>query len=138
MKFSRYVKKCLDELEASPEAESDMVLVHLVKLQRLTEQIQNLISQDEDDDIPGMPRAPMSVYQGAFEVEIQRLWQSMPPGLKDNSRIHSGEANPRSLAVMLMYCHAQNFFEYTSPRQPSAFTSLHQWKRLSSGVCPNR
>lgn len=138
MKFSKYLRRCLDDLEASPESESDVVLVHLVKLQRLTEEIHNCTSKDEEDDIPGMPRAPMSAYQGAFEVEIQRLWHSMSPGLKDNSRIHLEETNSRFLAVMLIYCHSQSFYGYTTPPPPSAFTSLHRLKRLSSRACPSR
>lgn len=87
MKFSKYLKRCLQDLEASPEYESDKILVHLVKIQRLTEQIHNWVSRvDEEDDIPNMPRAPLAAYQGAFEVEIERQRQSLPASLKENSQ----------------------------------------------------
>ncbi|PSR82023.1 hypothetical protein BD289DRAFT_25472 [Coniella lustricola] len=95
MKFSRYMKTCLKELEETPEVASDQLLVHLVKIQRLTEHVHNRVSQeDEDDLISSIPRPPFSAFQGTFDAEIQRLKQSVPPSLKDNKllRIHYASA----------------------------------------------
>lgn len=87
MKFSGHIKQCLDEVEAKPEYESDLQLVHLVKIQRLTEQIHDLNTRDDDvDDVPGIPRAPVPAYQFAFHTELDRLERSLPPSLKDDSK----------------------------------------------------
>lgn len=85
-KFTRYHQKCLDYLESSPEHEHDVLLVHLVKTQRLTEKIHNWASRDEGDEIPGVPRAPIVAYQSAFDVEMNALRRATPPQIADNSK----------------------------------------------------
>lgn len=86
MKFSKYFKKCLSDLQVSPQYESDILLVHLIKIQRLAEQISDWSSrryeEDDDAEMPAIPRAPTSAYQSVFEGEIQALRNSLPPGLQ--------------------------------------------------------
>lgn len=87
MRFSKYTKKCLEDVEKTSEFESDLLLVHLVKIQRLTERIHNWASQEDDeDDISGYLKAPPAAYQVAFHGEIGRLQSSLPAGLVGNSR----------------------------------------------------
>lgn len=85
-RFTRYLKKCLVDFETSPERDTDELLVQLVEIQRLTERIHNWTSRDEDEaEIPGLPRAPMAAYQEAFAAEIQKRRNSLPENLKNNS-----------------------------------------------------
>ncbi|KAJ0122334.1 hypothetical protein J7T55_002847 [Diaporthe amygdali] len=85
MRFSRYIKQCLEDLEKASEHESDLLLVHLVKIQRLTERIHNWTSQeDEEDDVSAILKAPPAAYQVAFHGEIGRLQASLPASLTDN------------------------------------------------------
>ncbi|ROW16227.1 hypothetical protein VPNG_01977 [Cytospora leucostoma] len=92
MKFSRYIKQCLENLEAAPEFELDTLLLYLVKIQHLTQQIRNWSTrEDEDDeDVPGLLRVPASAYQAAFHGDITRLQASLPLSLRDDKllRVH--------------------------------------------------
>lgn len=87
MKFSKYFRKCLAELEADPENDSDVLLVHLVKVQHLNQQISDWINrEDEEDEIhQGMFQAPTTAYWNAFEGEIQRLRNTLPLSLQNHS-----------------------------------------------------
>lgn len=88
MRFSKYTRQCLEDLEKTSEYESDLLLVHLVKIQRLTERIHNWTSQEDDeDDISGYLKAPPAAYQIAFHGEIGRLQSSLPASLAGNSRL---------------------------------------------------
>lgn len=88
MKFNKYFKRCLENLETNPEYPLDALLVHLVKVQRLNEQVHNWRSrEDEDEDIPGISRAPDSAYQSAFFAEISRLQATLPAQLRDDSKL---------------------------------------------------
>lgn len=90
MRFSKYFKQCLQDLESNPDSELDALLVHLVKIQQLTEQIYNWASkEDEDEDIAGFPRAPASAYQAAFYSDIIRMQGSLPHNLRDNELLRA-------------------------------------------------
>lgn len=82
---------CLAELEANPEYESDVILVHLVRAQHLTQQISDwqIREEEEQDAIPGIHHAPASAYRSAFEGEIKKLRSTLPPKLKDHSKLCS-------------------------------------------------
>jgi hypothetical protein len=94
MKFSKHTRQCLEDLEKAAEYESDLLLVHLVKIQRLTERIYNWTCQEEDDDIPSHLKAPPTAYQVAFHGEISRLQSSLPASLAGNRRLAQ---SPRAL-----------------------------------------
>lgn len=88
MRFSKYTRQCLEDLEKTSEYDSDLLLVHLVKIQRLTERIHNWTSQEDDeDDISGYLKAPPAAYQIAFHGEIGRLQSALPASLVGNSRL---------------------------------------------------
>lgn len=87
-RFTKYLKKCLVDVETWPEYDTDGLLVQLVEIQRLTEQIHNWIVRDEDEaDIPGLPTAPLAAYQGAFDAEIRRRQDSLPENLRSNKML---------------------------------------------------
>ncbi|KAJ9150447.1 Transcriptional regulator WAR1 [Pleurostoma richardsiae] len=85
MKFSPYVQECLRDLEASMEYESDSFLIYTLRLQNLTQQVRDMnLRCGEPEDIPGIPRAPNSAYQLAFQTELDRIRASLPQELKEN------------------------------------------------------
>lgn len=89
MRFSKYTRQCLEDLDKASEYESDLLLVHLVKVQRLTERIHNWTSQeDEEDDVSVYLKAPAAAYQVAFHGEIDRLQSSLPASLAGNSKLN--------------------------------------------------
>lgn len=90
MRFSKYTRQCLEDLEKASEYDSDLLLVHLVKIQRLAERVHNWTSQeDEEDDVAACLKAPAAAYQVAFHGEIERLQSSLPDSLAGNSKLTS-------------------------------------------------
>ncbi len=86
MKFSAYTEESLKELEAARETETDIYLVHLVRIQHLTEKIYSINSGNATaDSVSGIPRAPMSAYQSAFQAELDRIQNSLSKSLQNDS-----------------------------------------------------
>ncbi|PNY28275.1 Transcriptional regulator WAR1 [Tolypocladium capitatum] len=86
MRYSPYLQECVNDLEASREYKTDTTLSFLVKIQHLTERISELNAGDKAaDEIPGIPTAPKSAYIYAFQNELDRIRNSLPPSLKMDS-----------------------------------------------------
>ncbi|KAG6013669.1 hypothetical protein E4U54_006466 [Claviceps lovelessii] len=84
--FTPYIQECLKVLENEKEYESDITLFFIVRIQRLTERIFELTSKDRgEEDLPGIPSAPMTAYMAAFQNEIDRIYDSLPSRLQDDS-----------------------------------------------------
>ncbi|KHO11616.1 Winged helix-turn-helix transcription repressor DNA-binding protein [Metarhizium robertsii ARSEF 23] len=85
LKYTAYIQDCMNVLENSREYESDITLLYLVRVQRLTERIFELNSKDKAvEDIPGLPSAPMSAYIAAFQNEIETMRNTLPPNLQND------------------------------------------------------
>lgn len=106
----------MNVLENSREYESDITLLYLVRVQRLTERIFELNSKDKAvEDIPGLPSAPMSAYIAAFQNEIETMRNTLPPNLQNDGMLFSS----------LLQKSMQN--EYTNGLQaPSCHISTRQ------------
>ncbi|KAG5977151.1 hypothetical protein E4U55_007023 [Claviceps digitariae] len=88
--FTPYIQECLKVLENEREYESDITLCFLVQIQRLTERIFELTSKDRgEEDLPGIPSAPMTAYTAAFQNEIDKLQDRLPTSLRNDSWIMS-------------------------------------------------
>lgn len=86
MKYTPYVQECLKALENGREYESDITLMYLIRIQRLTERIFEFTSKDRaEEDIPGIPPAPTSAYIAAFQKEIDTMRDSLPARLQNDS-----------------------------------------------------
>ncbi|TDZ53645.1 putative membrane protein [Colletotrichum trifolii] len=84
MRFSAYIQQCLRELEQNRELESDMHVVHIVKIQRLAERISQIRGNEDGEEEIGLPKAPLSAYASSFQAELDKLQSNMPPSLADN------------------------------------------------------
>ncbi|KAK4084370.1 uncharacterized protein Triagg1_850 [Trichoderma aggressivum f. europaeum] len=85
MRYNGYLQDCMRHLEEHPEYESDISLVYLVKIQRLTERISELNSRDRaSEEASSVPSAPISAYILAFQNELNQIRGSMPKHLKDD------------------------------------------------------
>jgi len=79
---------CLEELESAKEYETDILLVNQIRLQHLIERIHNFNTQELEeaaDDVPGIPRAPASAYQAAFQGELDRFQASLDKNMSGYS-----------------------------------------------------
>ncbi|KAI1076236.1 hypothetical protein F5B20DRAFT_573018 [Whalleya microplaca] len=84
-KYTPYIEQCIRDLEAAKEYESDTILVHLVRIQHLSERIAQLHAKDQvEDDLTGLTRAPMSAYFGVFHTELEKYKASLPRSLRSN------------------------------------------------------
>ncbi|KAI1804260.1 hypothetical protein F4811DRAFT_298050 [Daldinia bambusicola] len=84
-KFTPYIDQCLRELETDQEYETDSLLVHLVRIQHLSERISQLHSKDQDDsELTGIARASMTAYSSVFHTEIEKFKASVPRNLSSN------------------------------------------------------
>ncbi|KAI0170013.1 hypothetical protein GGR52DRAFT_492021 [Hypoxylon sp. FL1284] len=87
-KYSSYVNQCLSELEAGNEYETDVILVHLVRAQHLSERVAQLHSKDQAEiETSAFARAPVSAYSGLFHAELEKFRASLPPSLVSNKLI---------------------------------------------------
>ena len=90
MRYTPYIRQCLQEVEDAHEIESDSVLVASIKMQHLAERVIALNNRDEAiDDLPGYPRAPKSAYRIAFQSELDVLIDSFTKEVKAHHLIQS-------------------------------------------------
>lgn len=86
-RYTAYIDQCLRELEADEEYESDLLLVHLVRIQHLSERIAQLHVKDNvGDELAGMARAPVSAYSSMFHTELEKFRASLPQHLVSHSQ----------------------------------------------------
>ncbi|KAI1866609.1 uncharacterized protein JN550_007462 [Neoarthrinium moseri] len=84
-KYTKYLDECLKELENAAEYKTDQLAVQLVRIQRLTEKICHFHSRESSvDEQLGSPAAPTTARLEAFQVELDRLRNALPPKLKSD------------------------------------------------------
>ncbi|KAI1374342.1 hypothetical protein F4677DRAFT_177188 [Hypoxylon crocopeplum] len=87
-RYTPYIDQCLRDLESDKEYETDTLLVHLVRIQHLSERIAQLHSKDQADiELAGIARAPVSAYSGMFHTELENFRASLPRHLLSNRLI---------------------------------------------------
>ena len=100
IRYSPYLDQALRELEENPDYESDIYLVYLVRIQRLTERISRLHAKDHvEGDLPGIIRAPKHVYISALQGDLDRYANELPDRLRKNSE------RPDNLLLMHILIH---------------------------------
>ncbi|KAI0020791.1 hypothetical protein F4780DRAFT_779236 [Xylariomycetidae sp. FL0641] len=87
IKYTPYVDQCLRDLDSAREHETDVFLVHLVRIQHLSERIAQLHNKDHFDDDLGIARAPMNAYFSAFQTELDKYRAALPRQLRSNKLI---------------------------------------------------
>jgi hypothetical protein len=88
LRFSKYLQQCLRDLEDANEEETDIDLVHLVRIQYLTDRINSLKEMDRADSIlDNTPLHLMSktTYINSYQTEINQIQERLPLRLKMNS-----------------------------------------------------
>ncbi|KAI4595297.1 hypothetical protein KJ359_006971 [Pestalotiopsis sp. 9143b] len=84
-RYTPYMEQCLRDLEKDKEYETDALLAQLIRIQHLSDRIGHLHSNDQlDDNLPGIPRAPVSAYLNAFQTELDKFDAQIPRYLRSN------------------------------------------------------
>lgn len=87
MRYTSYVQECVKTLEASQEYETDITLVFMVKIQHLTQRIAELNPRDTTvEEFSSIPKAPLSAYVSAYTHELEKLRESLPEHMKNDSK----------------------------------------------------
>ncbi|CAM1504443.1 Fc.00g020340.m01.CDS01 [Cosmosporella sp. VM-42] len=90
MRYTKYMQESLKVLEEEKEYETDVTLVYLVRIQHLTERISKLNSHDDPtEEVAGLAAAPLSAYVSAFQGELDRIHNSLPPNLKHDKILNA-------------------------------------------------
>ncbi|CAH0056510.1 unnamed protein product [Clonostachys solani] len=87
LRFTKYLQQCLRDLEDANEEETDIDLVHLVRIQYLTDRINSLKEMDRADSIlDNTPLHLMSkaTYINSYQTEINHIQERLPLRLKMN------------------------------------------------------
>lgn len=87
LRFSPYLQDCIRHLEASEEYETDAILAFIVRMQHLTERIFDLNARDKTaEEAHLVPPAPTLAYVHAFQHELDRMRNSLPPSLRTDGK----------------------------------------------------
>lgn len=79
-----YLDTCCDVLERNMEYEGDLLLVHMVRIQKLAQSI--AVTWDENSpSLPSMHLPPTMVIQ-AFQEQLDSFQANLPPQLQDNGK----------------------------------------------------
>ncbi|KAI9172169.1 endoplasmic reticulum membrane protein [Paramyrothecium foliicola] len=88
MTHTRYLDECLRELESNAELESDLKLVHLVRIQALSHRILHLNCTDTDlEDVDGPDATARAGSIATFQLELEQLRTSIPIELQSDAVI---------------------------------------------------
>lgn len=86
-RYTKYLEQCLKELESAAEYETDQLAVELIRVQHLTEKIFHFHTEDQlVNELPGVPKTTAATYLEAFQTELDRLQNELPPSLKTNRK----------------------------------------------------
>jgi hypothetical protein len=85
-RYTPYIERCVRELEEAREFESDLVLVQLMRIQKLSDGIAQLRADESMENFPNIPRAPLSAYHGAYQEQLDDFLAKMPRPLRSHSR----------------------------------------------------
>ncbi|KAH0495045.1 hypothetical protein TgHK011_008618 [Trichoderma gracile] len=85
MRYNGYLQECIRYLEEHPDYDTDISLVYLIRIQRLTERIAELNSREgASEELSSVPSAPVSAYILAFQNELNQIRASMPKHLQED------------------------------------------------------
>jgi hypothetical protein len=86
MRYTYYLQESIKELESQGEYETDVNLVHLVRIQHLSDRISQINVRDKSaEEVTTLPTAPFSAYIASFQEELNALEASLSPRLKQDS-----------------------------------------------------
>lgn len=80
-----YLDTCCKVLETNMEYESDLLLVHMVKIQKLAQSI-SVTWDDDSPNLPSMNLPPTMIIQ-AFQEQIDSLQANLPSRIQSNRKV---------------------------------------------------
>ena len=84
LRWTPYLDECIAVLGEEDEHPTDLLLVHLVKLQLVVEKAVQAPWHEERDDPNGSVRVPPIFYLKALQAQLQDLKTRIPPSIQGN------------------------------------------------------
>ena len=84
LRWTPYLDECIAVLGEADEHPTDLLLVHLVKLQLIVEKAGQAPWHEERDDPNGSVRVPPIFYLKALQAQLQDFKTRIPPSLQRN------------------------------------------------------
>lgn len=86
MRYTDYLDECLAKLESLQEYESDIWLVHVVRLQHLVDRIAQVHGRTvQSGDATILPTAPSAAYITSFQEKLNQTRDKLPLSLRNDS-----------------------------------------------------
>ena len=84
LRWTPYLDECIAVLGEKDEHPTDLLLIHLVKLQLLVEKAGQAPGHEERDDPNGSARVPPIFYLKALQAQIEDFKNRIPPSIQGN------------------------------------------------------
>lgn len=130
MKYTKYIDQCLKELDYAAEYETDRLAVQLLHIQHLTNKISHFHNIDETiDELPGMPEISATMRIELFRIELDKLWNALPPNLKTDCEMNY---MPKKMTALLLtqYARLDSLFCHYNSAYLRLFEPLLQGSHL--------
>ena len=104
LQWTSYISKCCDSLSEAHEYETDLLLVALVRMQRVTDRVFNIMpshSIDFQDPTPAVFRAPFDMAINGVRREMEAFANIQPDLVKQNSKLDAFLSPSHSLTIPL-------------------------------------
>lgn len=79
IRFSAYAEECCQLLEEERKYASDVFLVHLVRIARMSGRITRTLSPDDWSTSSTISAPPIGAYVTALQAELRSIKSSLPP-----------------------------------------------------------
>jgi hypothetical protein len=94
LEFKEYMLQCGKSLEAEMEAQTDVLLLPLIKLQRLTGESNETMMLGRNESLTPMSLQRVQNHVKVFRTQLQEWETSLPSGLQNSSMISEHERLP--------------------------------------------
>ena len=111
LRWTPYLDECIAVLGEKDEYPTDLLLVHLVKLQLVVEKAVQAPWHEERDDPNGSVRVPPIFYLKALQAQLQDFKTRTPPSIQGNGA-YIYEIAPSIAYIRLHRCLAPVHLQY--------------------------
>ena len=86
MKYSTYIGECSQVLAQNGEVKTDSLLPYFIRLQRISEEINDTFGYDDHHHLPQLDARGIELLVKAFGQQLDQLRLEMPPNVWSNGK----------------------------------------------------
>ncbi|RDW82404.1 hypothetical protein BP6252_03516 [Coleophoma cylindrospora] len=84
LRFTKYADICCRSLEEHAQYPSDEILIQLIRLQHISEQVQDALPHEDQFDLTPNTAAPVALCVKILHNKLNKIQSSLPPHLQQN------------------------------------------------------